>query len=202
MLNVKCFRFDSVEPFGASLGFMTSTILSTLSCSKQIEFGFLRGTGLGDEIETGIGVDLLAGIGVEFLSGIGVELLTGIGVELLTGIGVELLTGIGVELLTGIGFELVRGTGVEVTTHGVCICVLTSDLRNTSIVSASLLLIRFKISSFSISTIFTLSMNIMKSPGSKCDLSAGDPKTTELMKHGLVQIMFDSKPNPSLKYKK
>lgn len=45
-------------------------------------------------------------------------------------------------------------------------------------------------------------MKMIKSPLSKCDLSAGEPGETDFMKHGLVQIMLDSNPNSSLKREK
>lgn len=51
--------------------------------------------------------------------------------------------------------------------EGLTIGGFTLARRNTSRVSASLLLRRLKISVLFMSTMFTLSMNIMKSPGSR-----------------------------------
>lgn len=105
------------------------------------------------------------------------------------------------SIQTEIDFFLVTAIGVDAIEHGLWICDLTSARLKTSIVSA-LLLIRLKISVLFMSTIFTLSMKMIKSPLSKCDLSAGEPGKTDFMKHGLVQIMFDSNPNSWLKFEK
>lgn len=81
-------------------------------------------------------------------------------------------------------------------------CILTLALRNTSKVIASRVVpMMLRISLLFILTTFTLSINIMKSPGSRWLLSAGESFKTLLMWHGFVHTMSASNPNSSLQIK-
>lgn len=75
--------------------------------------------------------------------------------------------------------------------------IFTLARRNTSRVSTSASK-RFMTSFFGISTTFTLSTKMMKSPGSKWHWSAGEPRATLVITHGLVQAICASNPNDSL----
>ena len=79
--------------------------------------------------------------------------------------------------------------------------ILVLALRKTSSVRTSTFVIKSNISVGVLSTMFTLSMKIMKSPVSRWHKSAGEFFTIWLMTQGFVHTMFSSNPNFSLERK-